>query len=156
MALDSLRRGALQRDGERLLREPSMRLDNARNRLVAAMETSLESAAARLNQARATHRAHHPARVLQRRIEHLAHIRTRLTRGGTQLISMRNEQLARLRGMLRALGPESAFQRGFSITMGEDGKIIRSAASLRPGMRIHTRLADGRVASRVVPDDEPL
>ena len=153
MAIDSLRRGALQRDGERLLREPSMRLDNARSRLIAAMENSLQSSAARLKHARAAHRAHHPARVLQRRIEHLAQIRTRLSRGGPQLLSVRNEQLARLRGMLRALGPESAFQRGFSITMGEDGKIIRSAGSLRPGMLLRTRLADGRVASRVVPDE---
>jgi exodeoxyribonuclease VII large subunit len=155
MAIDALRRGALQRDGEKLLREPVMRLDNARSRLSATLDRSLQDAAARLNQARASHRAHHPARVLQRRIEHLTQVRSRLARCGAHLITLRTQQLDHLRGLLRALGPESAFQRGFSITMGEDGKIIRFAATLRPGMLLRTRFADGQAASRVVPDGEP-
>ena len=52
--------------------------------------------------------------------------------------------------MVRALGPESAFQRGFSITLGADGKVVRSAASLLPGDLLRTKFNDGEVASRVV------
>jgi exodeoxyribonuclease VII large subunit len=150
LAVDALKRGTLQRDGERLLREPMMRLDSARGRLSTAFGSSLESVAARLNEARARHRAHHPAKVLERRMEYLGHLRLRLERSGKALIDHRAERLGRLCGLLRALGPESAFQRGFSITLGADGRVIRSAASLKPGDLLRTKFADGETTSRVV------
>ncbi|RYD31385.1 MAG: exodeoxyribonuclease VII large subunit, partial [Verrucomicrobiaceae bacterium] len=64
-------------------------------------------------------------------------------------LSQRGEQLERLRGMLRALGPESAFQRGFSITLTEDGKLVTSAAALKTGDRLRTKFADGEKTSTV-------
>jgi exodeoxyribonuclease VII large subunit len=102
-----------------------------------------------LNEARSLHRAHHPARVLDRRIEHLTHLRLRLERAAGEMISQRGANLDHLRGLLRALGPESAFQRGFSITMGADGRIVRSAAALKAGDIIKTRFSDGEATSRV-------
>jgi exodeoxyribonuclease VII large subunit len=149
MELDALKRGVLQRDGEKLLREPMMRLDTARARLSQALRAAMDAAAVRLNEARAGHRAHHPAKVLERRLEHLTNMRLRLERVGQESISRRGEHLVRLRGLLRALGPESAFQRGFSITLGEDGKVIRSAASLKPGDLLRTKFSDGETKSRV-------
>ena len=56
----------------------------------------------------------------------------------------------RLRGLLRTLGPESAFQRGFSITLGPDGRIVRAAAALHPGDLLQTKFADGVTRSRVL------
>ena len=150
MELDALKRGALQRGGERLLREPSMRLDGARARLASAVAVSLESAAGRVNEIRMRHRAHHPARVLERRMEHLAALGVRLERAGKSAIDQHQGSLDRLRGLLRALGPESAFQRGFSITLGADGRVVRSAASLKAGDLLRTKFADGEAASRVV------
>jgi exodeoxyribonuclease VII large subunit len=150
MELDALKRGVLQRGGEKLLREPMMRLDTARGRLLQAVRNRVDAAAVRLNEARAGRRAHHPARVLERRMEHLARLRLRLERAGKDTVTRREERVARLRGMLRTLGPESAFQRGFSITLGEDGRAIHSAASLKPGDLLRTRFSDGEVTSRVL------
>jgi exodeoxyribonuclease VII large subunit len=147
--LDALKRGVMRRDAERLLREPVMQIDGMRARLAGAVAKSLETAAVRLNEARALHRAHHPARVLDRRIEHLTHLRLRLERAAGEMISQRGANLDHLRGLLRALGPESAFQRGFSITMGADGRIVRSAAALKAGDIIKTRFSDGEATSRV-------
>jgi exodeoxyribonuclease VII large subunit len=155
MAVDALKRGTLQRDGEKLLREPMMRLDSARGRLSKALGKSLEAAAIRVNEARAVHRAHHPAKVLERRMDHLSHLRLRLDRVGKDLVDHRAESLCRLRVLLRALGPESAFQRGFSITLGTDGRVIRSAAALKPGDLLHTRFSDGESTSRVVTREAP-
>jgi exodeoxyribonuclease VII large subunit len=62
----------------------------------------------------------------------------------------RHERLMRLRALVRALGPESAFQRGFSITLGADGKVVRSVAGLRPGDLLRTKLIDGETTSKVV------
>ena len=43
----------------------------------------------------------------------------------------------------------SAFQRGFSITLGADGKIITSASALKVGELLKTKFADGEMTSRV-------
>jgi exodeoxyribonuclease VII large subunit len=149
-AVDALKRGVLQRDGEKLLREPMMRLDTARGRLLQAVGSALDDASVRLNDARAGHRAQHPARVLARRVENLLDIRRRLERAGKDPMERRHERLVRLRGLLRALGPESAFQRGFSITLGEDGRAVRSAKALKAGDLLRTKFSDGEATSRVV------
>ena len=150
LAVAALKRGVLQRDGERLLREPMMRLDAARSCLANAVRDAAGAAALRLLEARTGHRAHHPTLVVERRLENLTSTRLRLERAGTNLLSRRHDQLARLRGLLRALGPESAFLRGFSITLGADGKVVRSASGLSAGDLLRTKFAEGEITSTVV------
>jgi exodeoxyribonuclease VII large subunit len=150
LAAEALKRGVLQRDGEKLLREPMMRLDGVRARLAQAVRAGMDAAVLGWNEARAGHRAQHPMRVLERRLEALKHLRRRLDRAGHDLFERRGERLVRLRGLLCALGPESAFQRGFSITLGPDGKVLRSADGIRPGEVLRTRWSDGEICSRVL------
>jgi len=50
---------------------------------------------------------------------------------------------------LRAVGPESVLDRGYSWTLGPDGTVLRDAAAVSPGQRLVTRLGEGSVASRV-------
>jgi len=152
-AVDALKRGVLQRDGAKLLRESVLRLDSARGQLSQAARTSLESLARRVHDARAQHRACHPARVLERRLETVARLRERFERAGANNLDQQAERLARLRGLLRTLGPESAFQRGFSITLGSDGKIVTSSTALKPGDLMRTKFADGETVSIVKQPD---
>ena len=149
LSVEALKRSTLQRDGEKLLRESVMRLDSAGSQLSQATRSSLDAAAVRLNDARARHKACHPARIVERRIDTVAHLRQRIERLGKGPLDQRRETIARLRGLLRALGPESAFQRGFSITLGTDGKIITSASALKVGEVVKTKFADGEMTSRV-------
>ena len=44
-------------------------------------------------------------------------------------------------------GPESAFERGFSITLDARGKIIRSIKEVAPDDKIRTKLKDGEIRS---------
>ncbi len=149
LAVDVVKRGVLQRDGEKLLREAVMRLDTTRGQLSQATRTAMENLTIRLSDARIRHKACHPARVLERRMDALAHLRQRIERAGRDILTERVERLARLRGLLRTLGPESAFHRGFSITLGADGKIVNSAARLKPGDVLRTKFADGESVSIV-------
>jgi exodeoxyribonuclease VII large subunit len=151
LRLESLKRGALRRDGERLLREPMMRLDGLRAALTHATRKSLEAAALRVSEARADHRAVHPARILERRAESLDSLKDRLERLGREGTSRQAERLAGLKALLRTLGPESAFQRGFSITIGADGGIVRSVNDVKPDQTLRTKFSDGEVLSRVEP-----
>ena len=149
LTVDALKRGVLQRDGEKLLRESVMRLDSARNQFSQAARTALESLARRVHDAGIRHRACHPARVLERRLDTVARLHERFVRAGMGKLDQRADRLARLRGLLRTLGPESAFQRGFSITLGADGKIVTSATKLKPGDLMRTKFADGETVSVV-------
>ncbi len=149
MEVDALKRGVLRRDGEKLLLEPTLRLESARSQLSQDVKASLESAALRLSEARARHRSQQPAKILERRMEYLTDMRRRIGRVTGETLDRRYERLERLRELLRALGPESAFQRGFSITLGADGKILRSAKDLRKGSLLITKLADGEVRSEI-------
>ncbi|MEO5912898.1 MAG: exodeoxyribonuclease VII large subunit [Luteolibacter sp.] len=151
MAVDSLKRGVLQRDGEKLLRESVLRLDTVRGQLSLATRAALETLGQRLTELRASHKANHPAKVLERRTDAVAVFRQRLERAGRESMDRRSEQLDHLRVMLRTLGPESAFQRGFSITLGADGKIVTSAAAFKSGDLLRTKFADGETKSIVQP-----
>lgn len=147
--LAGLKRGALRRDGESLLREPVMRLDGLRTRLRSAAVQGLRAAAMRYTEAKNIHRTIHPAKVLERRQEKLEMLRARLERLGGDGVAHHSRRLDALRGLLRALGPESAFQRGFSITLDGRGEVVRSAKELASGDVLRTKFADGEVASRV-------
>lgn len=152
--MDALKRGVLQRDGEKLLREPMLRVDSLRGRLGQAVERAADARAAKLDSVRLRHQAQHPARVLERRIESLSHQRGRLVRVLDERLGRDELRLRRLREMLRTLGPESAFQRGFSLTLGPDGRALRSAAGVAPGTVLRTKLADGELSSEVVETGE--
>ena len=148
-SVEVLKRGALQRGGERLLREPAMQVDGLRSRLSQSVRASLEEAASRLAHATLAHKAQHPANVLERRLSHVTSLGRQLSRSSEEQLARRDQQVRRLAGLLRTLGPESAFQRGFSITLDAKGKLVRSMKDLRPGDLLVTKLRDGQVSSRV-------
>jgi exodeoxyribonuclease VII large subunit len=148
--LDGLKRGVLQRDGEKLLREPALRLDSLRGRLIQAVGRAVAAAAAEHAGLRLRHQAQHPAKVLERRLEHVATQRQRLAKVVEDALERQRVKLAHAGTILRALGPESAFQRGFSLTLGPDGKALRSVAGLAPGARLRTKVSDGEVTSEVL------
>ena len=50
---------------------------------------------------------------------------------------------------LRHLSPYGVLERGYSITLSADGRVVRSLEGLAQGMHLTTRLADGMVASVV-------
>jgi len=142
-------RNRLSRSLRHLLREPSQQLDTLRSDLSAAVGEALLGRRRILQQYTIRHRALHPANILERRIEKLGSLRKHLQSLAAHGVSRNAEQLKRLENMLRTLGPESAFTRGFSITLAEDGSILRSAKSAKPGQILRTKLIDGEIASTV-------
>jgi exodeoxyribonuclease VII large subunit len=150
LQLDGFRRGVLGRGGERLLREPWLRVDALRLRLANSLRERIGDCVMRLGEARVRHRAHHPALELQRRLELLDSLRAALLRAAREDLRQRAQRLTRAAGMLRTLGPESAFQRGFTITLDEQGRVVRSAEALQPGDLLRTKFSDGEAQSRVV------
>ncbi len=147
--IDAMRRGALQRNGERLLREPTMRVDGLRERLQKTLQLRLAEIEQRLELVKLSHRAQHPLLLLQRRAEGIEALRKRMHLTVTQQLSAREKQLRHLENILRTLGPESSLQRGYSITFDEKGNVLRSHNDVKSGAKLITRLADGEIASKV-------
>jgi exodeoxyribonuclease VII large subunit len=65
------------------------------------------------------------------------------------LLDNAKHRFQRVEGILRVLGPEATLRRGYSITMNERGKIIRTIAAVRPKMKIRTRVSDGEFGSEI-------
>jgi exodeoxyribonuclease VII large subunit len=59
------------------------------------------------------------------------------------------DRLGSWRRLLTAYDVERQLERGYSLTLGADGRVVRTVASLAPGARILTRFADGTAGSTV-------
>ena len=105
---------------ERRLRDASVRLAPALKEVVARLEMRLQRAALSLDR---------PLPAALQRAE-----------------AALREQGARL----DLLNPYAVLGRGYSITMGKDGRIVRRAADVAPGDRVTTRLAEGEFTSVAV------
>lgn len=147
--LESARRALMPRDSERALREPIQTLDQARETLRDASDGLLESVSARLRELARAYAAHHPKRVIERCGERLDHLRSLLERAANNRLKVAEERIQRQASLIRTLGPESTFARGFSVTMTTQGKVVRDASELEKGDRIVSRFARGQVDSTV-------
>ena len=150
--LASARRLMMPRDAdgiERALRDPLLDLDRVREDLKLAVERSVERLDKKLEQLKVQHAAHHPERIMLRRFERLAHMKTMFEMAGKSAIQRSEQRLNHLSGLVRALGPEATFARGFSLTMDRDGRIVKDATQLQAGDEITSQFAKGKVTSRV-------
>jgi exodeoxyribonuclease VII large subunit len=67
-----------------------------------------------------------------------------------QQLKQRRQRLGRLSERLRLLDPANVLSRGYSITRDSvSGKVIRSAASVKPGQKVDTRVEKGEFGSTV-------
>ncbi|MBR6021616.1 MAG: hypothetical protein IK066_04275, partial [Kiritimatiellae bacterium] len=76
--------------------------------------------------------------------------RGRLERAGGRLagparasVEMGKARVAHASKLLEALSPLGVLARGYTMTFGEDGRVVRGAGVPREGSRLRTRWADG-------------
>lgn len=79
----------------------------------------------------------------------------RLTSRADVLRNLQRERLAAIQRLLVGLHPARVLHRGYSITQGPDGRILRAASRVGPGDTLVTTLHRGRVASTVATAEEP-
>ncbi|MFG0244470.1 MAG: exodeoxyribonuclease VII large subunit [Phycisphaerales bacterium JB052] len=90
-----------------------------------------------------------PAAVHARRQERIDQLAARLERVVKRAIGQRREELEHTARELHAIGPAQVLSRGFTLTLGSDGKALRSIEQAIPGSTIETVLSDGRIRSSV-------
>jgi len=125
-----------------------MRLAKSAQRLVPALQDAVAAAESRLLKS--------SQRILPALKDAVAAAERSLTGMDQKLLTplkdsvARNERrLATAEAKLKLLDPSNPLKRGYSLTLGADGGIIRSVSSVKPGDTLHTRLADGEISSKV-------
>ncbi|MEP4078565.1 exodeoxyribonuclease VII large subunit [Haloferula sp.] len=153
LLLENAKRGVLSKGGERLLREPAMRVDQLRSRLISAVRADWRDRGVQLSSLKRSLEAQRPECQIEQRLELIRRMRLELGRAATHQFIERRDSLKRLGSLLRTLGPESAFERGFSIATTPDGKVIRSEGDVLEGGKLITKLKDGEIHSERMPEE---
>ena len=145
----SLQRTALFLEPRRILQEKQQTLD----RLLEDLQSTADSAPHQLRlllerQARilAGHRPDLKISELSRR---LASCRDTLKHRADTKLQHEKSTLSRHAAVLRALNPTAALARGYTITMDQNGNILRSASDAMNLKELTTRFHDGEVKSEV-------
>jgi exodeoxyribonuclease VII large subunit len=173
--LDQLgqRRRRLDRETRRRVLTETERLSERQRRLAQSLPALLQRRRDRLERLRGELARLSPSRQLDRRRDHLNGLRNRLNLAAQRTLRDRSAALEgrrvparlrrgvdeRLRGAevglaqrrrrLEALSPELVLARGYSITLDEEGRLLRSADETAPDRGIQVRLARGTLSARV-------
>jgi exodeoxyribonuclease VII large subunit len=91
----------------------------------------------------------HPAARLRSYHQLMTQLSARLAFALSHRVHRCQSHLARLQATLVSLDPAAVLQRGYSITYDASGSVLRSAARVRAGERITTRVAEGQIESEV-------
>jgi exodeoxyribonuclease VII large subunit len=136
---------------------PSRRLPALRQQLdgrVVALRTAVLAEVGqkrrRLDGAAAALRLASPQRRLPQEREALRRRRGALAAATSRVLALRRSRLETAAARLEALSPQRVLERGFSITMGATGGVLRRAVDTGEGELLTTRLAEGELRSRVV------
>ena len=103
--------------------------------------------------------ARSPARELTIKRKHFADLQRRFAALPPRFLADAKQRFGRIEGILRVLGPDATLRRGYSITRDKNGKIVRSIARVKRGIRLRTRVTDGDIESEVLAayaQDQPV
>ena len=146
--LDAFARG-IGRELLNRMRDAQQRLDHARETLRRCLAHKIDNYRRALEHAVAVLQARSPVRELMLRRNRFGDLQRRLRELPKHNLELARHRFQRIEGILRVLGPDATLRRGYSITTDARGKLIRSVASVRPKMKIKTRLSDGEFESDV-------
>ncbi len=151
-------RSRLRHPGERL-RERAQRLDELELRLRHACQRLLQEKRSRVQRQQARLAQIRPERQIRQLRQHLGSLHQQLERQISFVLHDRRLRSAALAGQLHAVSPLATLERGYAIVQDDNARVIDDARLLKIDDLIETRLAKGRIRSRVTetltPDETP-
>ena len=131
------------------VRDAQQRLDHARETLRRCLAHKIDSHKRWILHVAAALQARSPTRELMLRRNRLLDLRRRFADSPMRVLQNARHRFQHAAAVLRVLGPDATLRRGYSITSDEAGKIIRTVTTVRPGMKIRSRVSDGEFGSEV-------
>lgn len=132
-----------------VLHRLEQRLDEDVQGLQAVIESRLRRFRRRLDDLCATVLRHDPRQRLSHARQHVADGARRLERAVERQLHEECARLNALDARLHSLSPLAVLDRGYALVLTESGDIVRSATQVSCGDIITTRLAKGKLTSRV-------
>ncbi|HEV3436853.1 MAG TPA: exodeoxyribonuclease VII large subunit [Gemmata sp.] len=120
-----------------------------RTRLSEAIDHRLELARQRVDQLAARPALRRPLQKIHDLEQRLDDTTGRLMRAMNQRLVQSSTKIAALTAHLESLSPLNVLTRGYSLTHKASGELIRAATEVEPGDLIVTRVAIGKIVSRV-------
>ena len=154
--VEVLARHPFFRTPQGMLEPHQRRVEGLARRLALAPTARLHRAARRLAEARTAWEALRPAARHALAVQRVEELRGRLNRAMEVRAAGQAERVQQLARHLQALGPQQVLARGYSITFGADGSVVRRASDAPTGAQLLTRLAEGSVRSVVCGHDEAV
>lgn len=139
---------ALARVGDNLSRK-QQRVDELCFRMETAWRTLAQQKAQRVQSLTAAILQNDAARRVAMTRERMENLWTRMRRAQTTFFQVRRAKLDSLERQLASLSPLAVLNRGYALVYNEAGALLKDAASVNPGQLLLTRLASGKVESRV-------
>ncbi len=141
---------ALSREQLNRMRDALQRLDLARENLRRHVIHKIDNCKRVLIQMARTLQPRKLSGELMLRRNRFADLHRRLAELPKRMLESARYRFREAEGILRVLGPEATLRRGYSITRDDRGKLIRSVATVRPKMKIRTRVSDGEFGSEIL------
>ena len=147
--LELLGAAQLQKLVERALGDRQQAIDDMQQQIQQQLTHRLQSSRADLQALRFQLEQHSPTAELQSRRAQLANLAEKFEMRRLQRISKLRERLVHLHQLIESLSPHATMARGYSLTTGVDGRVLRSVRQLKQGDELITKFADGTIHSRV-------
>lgn len=140
---------ALARELLKRMRDAQQQLDFSRETLSRHVLHKIQNCRQTLVHMSASLQVRSPMREIGVRRSRFKDLHRRFAVLPNRLVENARNRFQHVEGILRVLGPDATLRRGYSITTTERGKLIRSVATVRPKMKIRTRVSDGEFESNV-------
>lgn len=133
--------------------QESVRVREARARLVAAISARLDQESSRIAELRSRPVLRDPTSAFVAHYERLDLYRLRLRAGIERRLNAETALVERLLVTARAVSPGSTLERGYAVLIGPNGSVC-SVKDTQPGQRIQAHLSDGELTVDVVAAEE--
>jgi exodeoxyribonuclease VII large subunit len=149
LRLERLRASALLKEPNRIFQERQQRLDQLEYRLSQGRRHTVDRLAAKITHLARVIGLHRPDRELAMRRAEVSELERRLSAAASRSLQFNSGRAKELARTLAVLGPQQTLERGYTITLDPDGKVIRSVHECLLDQTLRTRFVDGEVRSRV-------
>lgn len=141
------------RGPQHILQSQSQQLDHLEMRLHQVMNQKLTNHQHQLSRVEQRLSHQHPRLVLDQYRRSLAQLQQQLERNAMESVRNRQNRLESQARLLHSVSPLNVLNRGYSISLNEEGQALHNARDLKPGDVIETRLKSDRIRSQITDID---
>lgn len=138
-----------QQHPENQIQRSRQRSDELKNRLIRCSQSMLQFHQNKLATNNARLNTHNPMLLLKQNQQSVHFLTSRLHQVTLNLLSHKKSLLSHAARTLNVISPLQTLERGYSITLNDEGAALLSIKQVKQNDKIETRLHNGRIISQV-------